>query len=125
MTISEERTQILRMIQSGHITAEEGAQILDAMEERERQRQLGPSSPDRERPDEFRIRISDLDTGKQLVDFSLPFSMLKIGVKMGARLSREEIRLEDFTQAIEAGMRGRIAELRDEERRERIEIFVE
>lgn len=123
MTDVEERTHILEMIRSGQLTADEGAQILRAM----RTPGLAEEQllPEPDVPHQFRIRITDLDTGKQKVDFSLPLNMLKVGMRMGARLAREEIRLEDFTSAAESGITGKIADMEDEEERERIEIFLE
>jgi DUF4097 and DUF4098 domain-containing protein YvlB len=122
MAISEEKKQILRMIQDGQITAEEGGRLMAALETAERR----TASPKREQAaDEIRIQISDLNTGKQKVNFSIPLNMVNIGVKLGARLSMEEIKLEDFVAAAEAGVTGKIAEMRDEEGRERIEVFLE
>lgn len=119
----EERTHILKMIRNGELTADEGAQILRAM--RTPGRAEEQPLPEREPTRHFRIRITDLDTGKQKVDYSLPLNMLKVGMRMGARLSREEIRLEDFTSAAESGITGKIGDMEDKEERERIEIFLE
>lgn len=124
MAISEEKRQILRMIQDGQITAEEGGRLMAALESTERR--TSPPSPERDQaPDQIRIQINDLDTGKQKVNFSMPLNMVNIGVKLGARLAMEEIKLEDFIAAAEAGVTGKIAEMRDEEGREHIEIFLE
>lgn len=123
MAISEEKKQILSMIQDGQITAEEGGRLMSALETAER-RSASPQEPE-EAADQIRIQISDLDTGKQKVNFSIPLSMVNIGVKLGARLSLEEVKLEDFMAAAQAGVTGKIAEMRDEEGRERIEVFLE
>lgn len=124
MAISEEKKQILRMIQDGQITAEEGGRLMSALESAERRSSPAPAERT-EAPDQIRIQISDLDTGKQKVDFSMPLSMANVGVKLGARLAMEEIKLEDFIAAAKAGVSGKIAEMRDEEGRERIEVFLE
>jgi hypothetical protein len=123
MAISEEKKQILRMIQDGQITAEEGGRLMAALETAER-RGASPQEPEKA-ADQIRIQISDLDTGKQKVNFSIPLSMVNIGVKLGARLSLEEVKLDDFMAAAQAGVTGKIAEMRDEEGRERIEVFLE
>ena len=124
MAISEEKKQILRMIQDGQITAEEGGRLMSALESAERRASPSPSER-QEVPDQIRIQISDLDTGKQKVDFSMPLSMANVGVKLGARLAMEEVKLEDFIAAAEGGVIGKIAEMRDEKSRERIEVFLE
>lgn len=123
MAISEEKKQILRMIQDGQITAEEGGRLMSALESAERR--SAPPLAEREAPNQIRIQISDLDTGKQKVDFSMPLSMANVGVKLGARLAMEEVKLEDFIAAAEGGVIGKIAEMRDEKSRERIEVFLE
>jgi hypothetical protein len=46
-------------------------------------------------------------------------------MKMGARFAGNEIKLEDFMEAVQAGAAGKIVEVLDEEDNERVEIFVE
>ena len=48
-----------------------------------------------------------------------------MGINMGARFAREEIHVDDFVEAIQAGTEGKIVDVVDEEDGERIEIFVE
>ena len=55
----------------------------------------------------------------------MPWSLISVGVEMGARFAREEIKLEDFLEAIQAGAEGKIMDVVDEEDNERVEIFVE
>jgi len=125
MTTVEERLQVLRMIQSGQITAEEGARLLDVLKEGQpRGREGRPGGQGRE-PRQLRIRVSDLETGRQKVDMRIPWNLVRVGINMGARFARDEIKVQDFVEAVQDGAGGKIADVVDEEERERVEIFVE
>jgi hypothetical protein len=127
MATAEERLQILDMIQSGQITVDEGARLLEALKEEGEDRlpeepRLGGRAKE---PDQFRIRVTDLETGRQKVDMRMPWSLVNVGINMGARFARDEIKVEDFVEAVQAGAEGKIMDLVDEEDGERIEVFVE
>ena len=124
MATTEER-RVLKMIQSGQITAEEGARLLEALKGEGRPKGESLSGSRGKRPRQFRIRVTDLETGRQKIDMRLPLSLVNVGVNMGARFAREEIRVEDFVEAIQAGAEGKIMDVVDEEDGERVEIFVE
>ena len=125
MVTAEERIQVLKMIQSGQVTVEEGARLLEALGEK-------PAAAPQEEPQpvsrgkgprQFHIRVTDLETGRQKVDMRIPWSLVNVGINMGARFAREEIKVEDFVEAIQAGAEGQIVDVVDES--ERVEIFVE
>jgi hypothetical protein len=127
MATAEERLQILDMIRSGQITADEGARLLEALKEKEEGRlpeepRLGSRAKE---PNQFRIRVTDLKTGRQKVDMRMPWSLVNVGINMGARFARDEVKVEDFVEAVQAGAEGKIMDLVDEEDGERIEVFVE
>jgi hypothetical protein len=73
----------------------------------------------------FRVRVTDLETGRQKVDVRMPWSLVNVGLNMGARFAREEIKVAEFAEAIQAGAEGKIMDVVDEEDGERVEIFVE
>ncbi|MDY7077297.1 MAG: hypothetical protein SXV54_10270 [Chloroflexota bacterium] len=120
MTTAEERIRVLEMIQSGQVTAEEGARLLEALRGQERRQE----SQARE-PQQLHIRVTDLETGRQKVDIRMPWSLVNVGVSMGARFAREEIRLEEFADVVQTGAESKIMDVVDEEEGERVEIFVE
>jgi len=123
MSSSEERMRILKLIESGQVKAEEGAQLLEALGERtERDRTQA-----RSRPSLLRVRVTDLNTHRQKVNVTIPVSLVGVGLKLGARLAPRVANADvaDILQAIERGTSGRIIDVQDLEEGERIEISVE
>ncbi len=124
MTLKEERMQILKMIEDGTITADEGAKLLVALEEgATRNVQTTPGGQARW----MRIRVTDLNTGRTKVNVNLPMGLVNLGVKMGARFApeMEEVDLDEVIQAIKDGAQGKIVEVEDEEDNERVQIYIE
>jgi hypothetical protein len=124
MTTAEERLEVLKMIQSGQITADEGARLLEALKEKDRPQKRHPESRGKV-PRQFRLRVTDLETGQEKIDMRMPWSLVNVGISMGARFAREEIKVDEFAEAIQAGAEGKIMDVVDEEDGERVEIFVE
>ncbi|MDX1664569.1 MAG: hypothetical protein R3272_12305 [Candidatus Promineifilaceae bacterium] len=126
MATTEERLQILRMIEEGKITAGEGAELLRALEKKEG----GPGSePLRgaSQPRWFRVRVTDMATGRSKVNVNIPMGLVNVGVKMGARFApdMEGVDYEELMQAIRSGKQGKVIDITDSEDGERVEIFVE
>ena len=123
MSISEERLRILKMIESGQVSAEQGSQLIEALADRqERERPRGQAQPRI-----LRVRVTDLNTRRQKINVTIPVSLVGIGLKLGARLARrmESANADEIMRAIEAGSTGRIFEVQDLDEGERVEIFVE
>ena len=125
MSIKEERMQILKMIEDGTITADEGAKLLAALEEGacKGEQNAAPGGQARW----MRIRVTDLNTGRAKVNINLPMGLVRLGVKMGARFApeMEDIDLDEVIQAIKEGAQGKIVEVEDEEDNERVQIYIE
>ncbi len=126
MVTSEERMRILRMIQEGKITAEEGAKLLAAL--RESRKEPHPSIP----PGRFnkgwlRVRVTDMATNRAKVNVNLPLSLMDAGLKIGAQYAPElaGIDISQFIEDIKGGAQGKIIDVIDEEDGEHVEIFVE
>lgn len=121
---SKERLKILKMIDDGKITAEEGTQLLGALKKQEQHRSGATEGGARW----LRIRVSDLNSGKETVRVSLPIGLVKIGMKMGARFVpeiEEEAVMEDLAEALSQGVVGKIIDIVDEADGQRVEIFIE
>ncbi|MBN1934755.1 MAG: hypothetical protein JW934_08815 [Anaerolineae bacterium] len=123
--MSEERARILQMISEGKITAAEGARLLDALRSAQStQREAQERSASTKW---FRVRVTDVGTGRVKVNVNLPLSLVNVATKMGARFSPD---LEDFDwnelmRAIKEGASGKLVEVEDDEGGERVEVFVE
>jgi hypothetical protein len=123
MASSEERLQILKMIEEGKISAGEGAELLRALDKNSR----GQTEPLRgtRAPRWFRVRVTDLKSGRNKVNVNIPFGLVHVGLKMGARFVPEvdNAQYEEMVTAIRSGKQGKIIDVTQDE--ERVEIFVE
>lgn len=123
MSISEERLRILKLIESGQVSAEEGGQLIEALaENQERDRPRGAVQPR-----VLRVRVTDVSSRRQKINVTIPVSLVGIGLKLGAKLARrmESANADQIMRAIEDGSLGRIFEMQDLDEGERVEIFVE
>jgi hypothetical protein len=126
MATTEERLQILQMVAEGKITAEEGAKLLAALEP-SRKREAQPSTMEPSAPRWFRVRVTDLATGKSKVNVNLPMNLVEVGTRMGARFAPdlEGVNLRQIVEQIKSGAQGKVIEVEDVEGGERVEIYVE
>lgn len=126
MATAEERMQILKMIEEKKITAEEGARLLSALSAG-RKEAAGTAGQRGGEPRWFRVRVTDLDSGRSKVSINIPMSLVHVALKAGARFA-PNIEGFDFNQVVEAirsGAQGKVVDVIDEEDGERIEIYVE
>jgi hypothetical protein len=126
MATTEERMQILNMVAEGVISADEGAKLLGALEP-EKKRETRPTMTGPSVPRWFRVRVTDLETGKNKVNVNLPMSLVEVGTRMGARFAPEleGMDFNDLVEQIKSGAQGKIIEVEDVEDGERVEIYVE
>ena len=124
MSLKEERMQILKMIEAGTISAEEGAKLLAALEEGSGKRERAESSG---KARWMRVRVTDLKTGNVKVNVNLPMGLVNVGMKMGARFApeMENVDLDEIMESIKEGAQGKIVEVEDEKDGERVEIYIE
>jgi hypothetical protein len=130
MASSEERLKLLKMIQDGKITAEEGVKLMEALERtrpplgnRPEASSAGAKSGNRW----MRVKVTDVHTGKTRVNVRLPVSLVNAGMKMGARFSPEVQGLDpaQLMQSINSGETGQIFDVYDDEDGEHVEVFIE
>jgi len=126
MATTEERMQILKLVAEGKISAEEGARLLAALEP-ERRREPPPPPGGGSAPRWFRVRVTDMASGKNKVSVNLPMSLVDVGARMGARFAPEleGVKFQDLIEQIKSGAQGKIIEVEDAEGGERVEIYVE
>ena len=126
MASSEERMKILKMIEEGKLSAEEGTKLLAALN--------GPKSPVPPRPPGMpggprwlRIRVTDTRTGRSKASVQIPLALVDAGMKIGAHFAPEVegVNMANVMEALRSGVTGKIIDVTDEEDGEHVEIYVE
>jgi hypothetical protein len=118
---TDERIRILRLVESGSVTAEEAARLLDSLQVKQEH------TDERKRNRIVRVRVTNLANNRQKANVTVPVSLIDVGLRLATRLV-PQIRgsaLEDLLHAIENGTTGRLLDLQDLEEGERIEIYAE
>ena len=126
MASSEERMKILKMIEDGKLSAEEGTKLLSALSEK---RVLAPprglGMPGG--PRWLRIRVTDVRTGRSKASVQIPLALVDAGMKIGAHFAPEVegVDMSNVMEALRSGMTGKIIDVTDDEDGEHVEIYVE
>jgi len=127
MASTEERLQILKMIEEGKISAAEGAELLRALDTKGDRMQAQEPLKGASAPRWFRVRVTDTRSGRNKVNINIPMGLVNVGMKMGARFAPEieGKRLEEILETVRSGQLGKVMDITDEDDGERVEIFVE
>lgn len=129
MASSEERMKILKMIEEGKLSAEEGTKLLAALSEKRMPtapRPPGmPGGPGG--PRWLRIRVTDVRTGRSKASVQIPLALVDAGMKIGAHFAPEVqgVDMSNVMEALRSGVTGKIIDVTDEEDGEHVEIYVE
>jgi hypothetical protein len=127
MASSEERMKILKMIEEGRLSAEEGTKLLATLSE---QRGLtpprAPGMPGGG-PRWLRIRVTDVRSGRSKASVQIPLALVDAGMKIGAHFAPEVegVDMANVMEALRSGMTGKIIDVTDDEDGEHVEIYVE
>jgi len=126
MASSEERMKILKMIEEGKLSAEEGTKLLATLTE-----SRGPTPPRAPgmpgAPRWLRIRVTDVRSGRSKASVQIPLALVDAGMKIGAHFAPEVegVDMGNVMEALRSGMTGKIIDVTDEEDGEHVEIYVE
>ncbi len=127
--MSNEKMQILKMIEEGKISAEEGMKLMQAVEEPpadefeidfDKKENLGSAR---------RLRVKVEKNGKETVNIKIPISLVNVGLKIGKKFSPDlqdsmgDIDMDEIVQMIKEGAEGKLVEVDDGD--EHVEVFVE
>ncbi len=139
--MTEEKKRILDMVQEGKITAEEGVELLAALEE-EKQGELAPK-PENNSKRYLRVKIK---SEKNNVNLKIPLGLFKIvsklanmGIRMIPKSAMEEMREEgidlseiDFAELIslidEGSVDGKLVDIDTEDSSDgktKVEVYVD
>ncbi|HSJ89949.1 MAG: SHOCT-like domain-containing protein [Byssovorax cruenta] len=129
MASSEERMKILKMIEEGKLSAEEGTKLLSALSSsRTPTPPRPPGMPGMPGgPRWLRIRVTDVRTGRSKASVQIPLALVDAGMKIGAHFAPEVegVNMSNVMEALRSGVTGKIIDVTDEEDGEHVEIYVE
>jgi hypothetical protein len=120
--------KILKMIEEGKLSAEEGTKLLAALSEKR------PPTPPRGSGMAgtggarwLRIRVTDIRTGRSKASVQIPLALVDAGMKIGAHFAPEVegVDMSNVMEAVRSGVQGKIIDVTDEEDGEHVEIYVE
>jgi hypothetical protein len=128
MANSEERMKILKMIEEGKISADEGSKLLAALSDSRKGLSTSPRSPGAGGTARWlRIRVTDVRTGRSKASVQIPLALVDAGMKIGAHFAPEVegVDMSNVMDALRMGVTGKIIDVVDEEDGEHVEIYVE
>ena len=128
--MTSEKMQILKMIEEGKISAEEGMKLMQAVEtdngSQTKELEL-TNSQSSGNPRRLRVRVQK--NGKETVNIKIPISLVNVGLKIGKKFSPDlqesmgNIDMDEIIQMIQEGAEGKLVEVDDGD--EHVEVFVE
>lgn len=124
MATNDERMKILKMIDEGKITAEEGAKLLGTLGESRKAQRKPPARGQSSGARWLRVRVTDMMTGKAKATVSLPIGLIDAGLNIASKYA-PDVAFDELVEAINAGAEGKIIDVYDEEDGEHVEIFIE
>ncbi len=125
---TQERLQILKMIEEGKITPEEGAKLLEAIKGAGRAVYATPPGANlgQAQGKWLVVRVTDMRSGRRKVNVNIPMSLVSIGARIGAKFAAPvKVDLDEIINAARSGQQGKIIDIQDDAEGERVEVFVE
>jgi hypothetical protein len=127
MVTSEERLKVLKMIEEGAISVEDGQQLLATLSSQssaKRRFRTTPGSP--KDPRMLRVRVDD-SIGKLKVNVVLPMALVNAGLNIASNFIEDLSNQHaiDLTEAIQSGETGQILDYFDEPDGEHVQVFIE
>lgn len=138
---ASERKEILELLQMGKINAQEAADLLNNVTKAAETEAVPQAAAAKEElpvdqsvpaaagpsPTAFRVRVSDMETGRNKVTVNIPLGMLKFGLKLGRRFTPEleGLDLNELSGMMGDLQKGMLVEVEDEESREHVQVFID
>jgi hypothetical protein len=141
--MSNTRKDILDLLAKGKITADEAADMLSALTAPTPP--AAPATPEPPKPPAapeppdyplatkngkrkwFRIRIRDLESGKNKVSVNIPMGMLNVGFKIANRFAPELDGLDwkELQEMMVHAESGLLVDVQDEDSRDHVQIYID
>jgi hypothetical protein len=127
MATTEERMKILKMIEEGKLSAEDGAKLLAALSEGRHASSAQAAARATGAGHWLRIRVTDIATGRSKASVQIPLGLIDAGMKIGAHFAPEVegVDMSNVLNAVRSGMTGKIIDVTDDEDGEHVEMYVE
>lgn len=125
--MSDERLQILRMLEEGKVSAEEAAKLLEAVDPPGERRPLAGEGGHRNR---F-LRVHIVEGNKTKVNVNLPLALARVALNFVPKdLLKEKgidelVDLDQIVRMLEEGFEGKIVDVEDGDSDTRVEVRVE
>ena len=124
--VSDERIQILGMVEEGKITAAEGMELLNALEETNEE--IVPKTEAKW----LKVRVKTMDDEKTKVNVNLPIALVDVGLKLAKNHNPklkgsglDKINIEEIVEAVKNGAEGKIVDVEDEDSKTHVQVYVE
>ncbi|CAA9542585.1 MAG: hypothetical protein AVDCRST_MAG19-13 [uncultured Thermomicrobiales bacterium] len=125
----EDRIEILRLLESGTVTADEAAALLDALDQADRRAPPDADAPvarstGRSPTGQVRIRVTESETGQVTVNVAVPLALVESGLDIASQFVGEYLpAAKVIRESVATGLRGSLVDVDDGE--QRLEIIVE
>jgi len=123
--VSDERMQILEMVEEGKINSTEAMELLDALK-----RNHEEFIPKKEAK-WLKVIVRNND-GKPKVNVKIPLSLVDVGLKLAKTYDPklkesgiDQIDIEEIIEAVKNGAEGKIVDVEDEKNQTKVEVYVE
>jgi hypothetical protein len=123
--VSEERMQILEMVEEGKINTKDAMELLNALETN--QEAITPKKDAKW----LKIRVRTMDDNPK-VNVNIPLSLVDVGLKLAKKFDPkledsglDQIDLDEIIEAVKNGAEGQIVDVEDEENQTKVKVYVE
>lgn len=123
-----EKLSILKMIESGRLTADEGLRLLEALDGPKRE----PGTRGGREANRLRIMVTELGSGRRRAQANLPMALVDLALRLAARsadnslnIAGQRLDLAAVLEAMHSGTLGRILDIVDDRENVKVEVFLE
>lgn len=123
--VSEERLQILEMVEDGKINASEAMELLAALERNSQE--IIPKKDVKW----LKVRVKTMEDQPK-VTVNIPISLVNVGLKLAKTYDPklkesglEKINIDEILEAVKNGAEGKIVDVIDEENQTKVKVYVE
>ncbi|AXV40379.1 hypothetical protein [Methanobacterium sp. BAmetb5] len=124
-SVSEEKMQILKMVEDGKITVDEATELLATLDKNDEK--IIP----RKDVKWLKVRVYTLDDQPK-VNVNIPISLVDVGLKLAKKYDPklkesglDKIDLDEILDAVKNGAEGKLVDVIDEEEQTKVKVYVE